>query len=289
MAPEQARGEPLDLRADLFALGVVLYEALAGRHLFRSLDGNEVETLYRVLYEDLPTLRDAWPEAPRELEELYRRAIERDRAARFASSLAFAQALEQAAPRVGGLAPRDALAALVTREFADKIAERQARLAGMALRSVAPPRPSRASATAPAASHTASFVALPPSPPSPTRAIVIGVAAGVMLCGLVVTTTLLAPRTPTSTPGAVLTSPLSPDGPPGLASSVLPMPALPPSNGPITSTPADSSAEALPAEPPAPSASAAQQSSSKGPTRPKPPLPAQPPPDPLFDNPYRKP
>jgi serine/threonine protein kinase len=54
MAPEQARGEPVDARADIFSLGVVLWECVAGRRLF--LRENELATLRAVVYEPIPSV-----------------------------------------------------------------------------------------------------------------------------------------------------------------------------------------------------------------------------------------
>ncbi len=58
MAPEQVRGEQVDPRTDLFALGAMLYELLAGRHPFRR--SSTFETLHAVLSVDPPD----WPGEP---------------------------------------------------------------------------------------------------------------------------------------------------------------------------------------------------------------------------------
>src|SRR5204862_4619888 len=56
MSPEQANGAPVDRRCDVFALGVQLWEALAGRRLFKQQ--NDSETLASIVRGDIPSLRD---------------------------------------------------------------------------------------------------------------------------------------------------------------------------------------------------------------------------------------
>src|SRR4051794_18471218 len=76
MAPEQARGGNLDRRADLFAVGTVLWEVLADKRLFKG--EGEADTLNRVLFEPIPSLREVAPHVSPQLEAVTMRALDRD-------------------------------------------------------------------------------------------------------------------------------------------------------------------------------------------------------------------
>ena len=80
MAPEQVRGEPLDGRADLYALGAIVYEMIVGAPLWRR--GSMFQLLYCQLFEAAPTIRSRVPEAPAELDVLVARCLCKDRALR---------------------------------------------------------------------------------------------------------------------------------------------------------------------------------------------------------------
>jgi serine/threonine protein kinase len=80
MAPEQILGEDLDGRADLFAVGVILYEMCLGRRLFR---GNPAEVRNRILTGDVPAPTFVDPDFPPELEAIIMRALEIDRNDRY--------------------------------------------------------------------------------------------------------------------------------------------------------------------------------------------------------------
>jgi serine/threonine protein kinase len=80
MAPEQLRGEPIDLRADIFALGVVLYEMTLGRRLFR---GRPEDVARRVLEGDIPPPTFVDPQFPPTLEAIIMKALEVDPADRY--------------------------------------------------------------------------------------------------------------------------------------------------------------------------------------------------------------
>src|SRR6516162_5598156 len=76
MSPEQARGAAVDKRADIWAFGVVLYEMLTGRHLFRGETMSD--TLADVLKTD-PDWKALPTETPASIRRLLRRCLERDR------------------------------------------------------------------------------------------------------------------------------------------------------------------------------------------------------------------
>ncbi len=84
MAPEQIRGRPVDSRTDLYALGIVLYEALSGRPPF---DGTSAISIgFAHCSEPLPPLRTKRPEVPEPWEAFVHRALAKDPAHRFASA-----------------------------------------------------------------------------------------------------------------------------------------------------------------------------------------------------------
>jgi serine/threonine-protein kinase len=92
MAPQQCLGHPVDGRADVFALGICLWEALAGRALFQR--DTEYATMSAVLQDPVPSLRLLRPDVPDDLEAIVRRALAKQPDQRFQSALEFQLALE---------------------------------------------------------------------------------------------------------------------------------------------------------------------------------------------------
>ena len=84
MAPEQIRGQTVDGRADLFALGIVFYEMLAGRRAFER--ETAAETMTAILKEDPPDLSTRRADLPASLENIVRHCLERNPAERFQSA-----------------------------------------------------------------------------------------------------------------------------------------------------------------------------------------------------------
>src|SRR3990172_2496122 len=81
MSPEQARGQVLDARSDLFSLGVLLYEMATGRIPF---DGGSSAEVFKAILADEPKPPSVLNEKlPPDLERIILRALEKDRALRY--------------------------------------------------------------------------------------------------------------------------------------------------------------------------------------------------------------
>jgi serine/threonine-protein kinase len=81
MSPEQMLGRPVDHRSDIFAVGAVAYEILCYQQAFKG--GVQDGLLHRLPHEDPPPLKDLWPDIPADLEEVLRRALQKDPDKRF--------------------------------------------------------------------------------------------------------------------------------------------------------------------------------------------------------------
>ncbi len=112
MSPEQALGRTVDARSDLFSLGVVLYEAVAGK---RPFEGESVtETMMNIIMQEPSDLGAVAPAAPASLVEVVRRALQKKPERRFGSAGEMVDALAKVdftappAPRVSPPSRADA-------------------------------------------------------------------------------------------------------------------------------------------------------------------------------------
>jgi serine/threonine-protein kinase len=114
MAPEQAKGQPVDGRADQYSLGVVGYRLLAGSLPF---SGDSVHTiLYKHIFEEAPRVSGLRHDIPRYLTDPIQRALSKDPAQRFPTMEEFATAIwpEQPVSPSGKATPRPVLQRPVT-------------------------------------------------------------------------------------------------------------------------------------------------------------------------------
>lgn len=108
MAPEQVVGRSIDRRADLYAVGVMLWESLAGRRLYEG--ETDLDTMYKVRQGGAPLLAKLRPDLPELLSQIVRKALFVDPRLRFQTAGEFLKALEalttraRLAPNAGALA-----------------------------------------------------------------------------------------------------------------------------------------------------------------------------------------
>ncbi len=125
MAPEQASSGFADQRSDLFGMGVVLWESLVGRRLFKA--ENNGELLNRLLYAEIPKPSEYVPElAP--LDDVLAKALERDADARFQSAAEFVDAIEAAAAGIGGVGNQRAVGRSVKELLGAKVEAESGRI-----------------------------------------------------------------------------------------------------------------------------------------------------------------
>ena len=124
MAPEQASSSSTDQRSDLFSGGIILWESLTGRRLFKG--ESNAATLNKLLNDTVVKPSELWPDVER-FDDVVMKALSRNPDERFQSAEEFGEALESAAGRAGVAKTRD-VADVVRFLDAEKLQDERSRL-----------------------------------------------------------------------------------------------------------------------------------------------------------------
>ncbi len=124
MSPEQCRGDDLDLRSDIFSLGIVLYELTTARRLFARK--NDLLTMKAITEERIVRPSRIAPGYPRRLEEIVMRCLSRLREERFQTAQELRREILALRRELSGdPVPESVLSALMRRAFEDRIREKK--------------------------------------------------------------------------------------------------------------------------------------------------------------------
>jgi serine/threonine protein kinase len=115
MAPEQAQGERVDRRADVFSVGVLLWEAATGKRLWKGVP--DITILQRLATDEVPTPRSVKPSVPKRLEAIILKALAHRRTDRYASALDLQSAIEDFIDSMGERVSTRDIAKLLTTTF----------------------------------------------------------------------------------------------------------------------------------------------------------------------------
>lgn len=119
MAPEQFVTGQSSVQSDIWALGVVLYELVTGKHPFHKADLPDFQSIRAIQFLEPPALREMAPTVPVELESVILRCLEKQPSSRFASASDVREALKtilKATQLEGVVVPGDTLASMPTQE-----------------------------------------------------------------------------------------------------------------------------------------------------------------------------
>ncbi len=126
MSPEQAEGQVVDLRTDLFSLGIVLWELIANDRLF--VANNEINTLRKIRDCQVPSLRKINPNIHSELERITLKALARDRNLRYQTGAALNRDLSRFLNKQFPEFTRQDFSVFIKNIFADEIMALRKRL-----------------------------------------------------------------------------------------------------------------------------------------------------------------
>ncbi|HET9993700.1 MAG TPA: serine/threonine-protein kinase [Kofleriaceae bacterium] len=127
MAPEQLLGESLDRRADVFALGIVLYELATHQRLFKR--ASDYLAARAILEEPIPRADEADPQIPTALADVIAKSLARAPAERYADAHELGRALDAAMQPHGGVATAPQIAQALAEHHAEELTAQRTRQA----------------------------------------------------------------------------------------------------------------------------------------------------------------
>ena len=205
MSPEQAKGAALDGRSDLFAVGCILYEMLAGKKAFR---GDSITGLiFKIITEDPPSIREMSADVPDEMVRIIARALAKTQDARYQTGRELADDLlaltragatptlrqSEMATAAGGagplasptvITPATMKGAAPTMGGARGADAAPTRIAPRPAAAPPPPPPPAASSYVPPLPHTAGRAAAPAPAPRSNAGLMIALVAGGLIVAL---------------------------------------------------------------------------------------------------------
>ncbi|HMY18499.1 MAG TPA: serine/threonine-protein kinase, partial [Polyangium sp.] len=121
MSPEQARAKPLDRRADIFVVGILLWESMAGTKIWEK--ATDMEVLHRLALGDMPDLRDVRPDTPEAILKIIKKAFHPDPEGRYDTAAQMREDILAYLDSANIRVTNEVVAEYVCAVFADKRAE----------------------------------------------------------------------------------------------------------------------------------------------------------------------
>ncbi|MBL9043671.1 MAG: protein kinase [Myxococcales bacterium] len=126
MSPEQARSARLDGRSDVFSVGILLWELITWRRLFKR--GTDLATMVAVAEEPAPSMLLLTPDCPQVLDDVVQKSLAKEADQRYGSAREFQEALTDCLTKLGWDFSQQAVGAYMTEIFRERIVQRDSEL-----------------------------------------------------------------------------------------------------------------------------------------------------------------